>query len=134
MRLRGGGERHEEGDNAFMIYYTINSEQQSVFRLMDRSLCVPSNPLTSVKGSNQLHKSTFNTLIAINCCSHSGNTFLEYAVSYTHLDVYKRQAVDFLGPFPRAIHGGTKHILVCIDVFTKAVRLYACLLYTSRCV
>ena len=36
-------------------------------------------------------------------------------------------AVDFPGPFARAIHGGTKHIheLVCIDVFTKAVRLYA---------
>ena len=24
-------------------------------------------------------------------------------------------AVDFLGPFPIAIHGGTKHILVCIE-------------------
>ena len=37
-------------------------------------------------------------------------------------------AVDFLGPLPR-LSRGVKHILVCIDVFSKA-----CLLYTSRCV
>ena len=32
-------------------------------------------------------------------------------------------AVDFLGPLPRSSRG-VKHILVCIDVFSKAVRLY----------
>ena len=33
-------------------------------------------------------------------------------------------ALDFLGPLPRSSRG-VKHILVCVDVFTKAVQLYA---------
>ena len=44
-------------------------------------------------------------------------------------------AVDFFfGPL-LILSRGVKHILVCIDVFSKAVHLYPiCLLYTSRCV
>ena len=86
------------------------------------------------------------------------------SVSYTHLDVYKRQvcelcqkskvvnyrlegelnyikvakpfdlvAVDLYGPLPKG-RGGVMHIFVVLDAFSKYVRLYSCLLYTSRCV
>lgn len=40
-------------------------------------------------------------------------------------------AVDFIGPLPRASRG-LRHILVCVDVFTKAVRLYAIPRPTTR--
>lgn len=36
----------------------------------------------------------------------------------------KMIAIDFIGPFPRASRN-LKHVLVCVDVFTKAIRLYA---------
>ena len=42
-------------------------------------------------------------------------------------------AVDFLGPLPRSSRG-VKHILVCIDVFSKAVRLYPIMRPTTKVV
>lgn len=42
-------------------------------------------------------------------------------------------AIDFLGPMPRS-NRGVKHILVCVDVFTKAVRLYAIMRPTTKTV
>ena len=42
-------------------------------------------------------------------------------------------AVDFLGPLPRSSRG-VKHILVCIHVFSKAVRLYPIMRPTTKVV
>ena len=85
-------------------------------------------------------------------------------VSYTHLDVYKRQATDIaargididdlphvvnydipnvcedyvhrIGRTGRAGADGTAVNLVCLDEegFMQAIERYTCLLYTSRCV
>ena len=44
------------------------------------------------------------------------------AVSYTHLDVYKRQMVDQIEPLGQG------------DLHREFERIKACLLYTSRCV
>ena len=91
----------------------------------------------NIQSSSYTHKSK----------SHKVNTQLKQItrdkgtpVSYTHLDVYKRQPERrancsgfFFVPLLR-LSRGVKHILVCIDVFSKAVHLYPCLLYTSRCV
>ena len=40
-------------------------------------------------------------------------------------------AVNFLGPLSRSSRG-VKHILVCIDVFSKAVRLYPIIRPTTK--
>ena len=54
-----------------------------------------------------------------------------YPVSYTHLDVYKRQVQDFV-PFPR------KFLLPVLVQPPSLAPCHAlctvCLLYTSRCV
>ena len=42
-------------------------------------------------------------------------------------------AVDFLGPLPRS-SPGVKHILVYIDVFSKAVRVYPIMRPTTKLV
>ena len=42
-------------------------------------------------------------------------------------------AIDFLGPLPRAVRD-KRHIVVCIDVFTKNVRLFAVSRPTTRAV
>ena len=42
-------------------------------------------------------------------------------------------ALDFLGPLPRSSRG-VRHILVCVDVFTKAVQLYAIMRPTTKTV
>ena len=64
------------------------------------------------------------------------NLIIHTAVSYTHLDVYKRQGVDEEGP--HCANGrveyasGTKQNL---DAMVKAgLNGMTCLLYTSRCV
>ena len=52
-------------------------------------------------------------------------------VSYTHLDVYKRQSLDSAGDFASAQATGA-----CVDILGRTLhdRLDTCLLYTSRCV
>ena len=57
-------------------------------------------------------------------------------VSYTHLDVYKRQALygvnlRYKKPLYAAMIGGGVGGLIC-GLF--GVKAYVCLLYTSRCV
>ena len=61
------------------------------------------------------------------------------AVSYTHLDVYKRQVHSLLG---LGDHGGVvllvQHLQHGLGVIVQALQLFKavqlCLLYTSRCV
>ena len=55
------------------------------------------------------------------------------AVSYTHLDVYKRQDTDVSGFWPKLVEEGeyTPADLARTARMHKAI---ACLLYTSRCV
>ena len=43
-------------------------------------------------------------------------------VSYTHLDVYKRQYIDYSGPYPRSKSGNTM-LSICVDS-TKFVWMY----------
>ena len=58
------------------------------------------------------------------------------AVSYTHLDVYKRQElgfkfviiVDFMA------RGSPPIIIDLLEIFINQASYYICLLYTSRCV
>ena len=52
-------------------------------------------------------------------------------VSYTHLDVYKRQRMDHVGePSPVSVQiAGTEP-----QQLAEAARYNVCLLYTSRCV
>ena len=52
------------------------------------------------------------------------------AVSYTHLDVYKRQARKFIGQ--RTNDGDMREIWA--DEFAGNGKDQTCLLYTSRCV
>ena len=54
-------------------------------------------------------------------------------VSYTHLDVYKRQQVDTL-PVEN-YRAGFKMVDTCAAEFSaNTPYFYSCLLYTSRCV
>ena len=58
------------------------------------------------------------------------------SVSYTHLDVYKRQAVQVNGVNlvdPIYIHTLDDNQTIRVH-FTNLVQYDACLLYTSRCV
>ena len=48
------------------------------------------------------------------------------AVSYTHLDVYKRQLHNELGAF--------QPVQLLLELFNRCRVIGACLLYTSRCV
>ena len=60
-----------------------------------------------------------------------GDALLNYVpVSYTHLDVYKRQLYKSL--LPAGVSRRTESSFVCIS--RSAARKRACLLYTSRCV
>ena len=53
------------------------------------------------------------------------------SVSYTHLDVYKRQAVAYLDDGTMiVVENGRKYIGDNITVIVTSI----CLLYTSRCV
>ena len=56
-------------------------------------------------------------------------TVASVSVSYTHLDVYKRQELDRTGAYP--IHRDPPKFE---DLTTVQEVLYTCLLYTSRCV
>ena len=49
-----------------------------------------------------------------------------YAVSYTHLDVYKRQAFDYARY--------DTHVRYLLERVRTGEPLNTCLLYTSRCV
>ena len=68
------------------------------------------------------------------CVTHANDAVGEEAVSYTHLDVYKRQAMEgqtMTGLEPIAAVALTK----AVDfLFDQAGKLMDCLLYTSRCV
>ena len=52
------------------------------------------------------------------------------AVSYTHLDVYKRQLVDLFA----TILSGRRHLSARDADAALDILRYTCLLYTSRCV
>ena len=58
------------------------------------------------------------------------------AVSYTHLDVYKRQAVQrACGLLTLALEEGVEQrIALFVGVAAVVERAAGCLLYTSRCV
>ena len=49
-------------------------------------------------------------------------------VSYTHLDVYKRQADNRMYPVPKPVYD------VLDRLCSSGYEAYLCLLYTSRCV
>ena len=57
------------------------------------------------------------------------------AVSYTHLDVYKRQAFESISHMLKALgHAATTRVLSMRVVQAGSDPHSACLLYTSRCV
>ena len=59
------------------------------------------------------------------------------AVSYTHLDVYKRQTLSITKTINHREEGtATEEYQEVVELLTEAVVgiLQACLLYTSRCV
>ena len=62
----------------------------------------------------------------------AGSADTALAVSYTHLDVYKRQELGYL-PFSQAGGALLFHLLSKLYEHTSVV-ITTCLLYTSRCV
>ena len=57
------------------------------------------------------------------------------SVSYTHLDVYKRQMFEHTELFARVVGDGTDVVQKEMYTFEdKGGRSITCLLYTSRCV
>ena len=55
------------------------------------------------------------------------------AVSYTHLDVYKRQTKHYMR-FERGVTTVKMRDTPCESETGTTIRFHACLLYTSRCV
>ena len=56
------------------------------------------------------------------------------AVSYTHLDVYKRQTGSSTGDGQSAAGGNAAVQTIALDGLDTTVQSWGCLLYTSRCV